>query len=126
MVELLLMDQNLAESPALKYTFLEKAANTWLQGSIVPTLATPSQLQTVFKLIKAEYDGKLGVALLEGGHGNDVTMQSLSEDEEMKEDTMEEIPLLKRMSSEMQALPYSRVTALVKGVQLLQTMVKKS
>jgi len=30
MVELLLMDDTITENPALKYVFLEKAANIWL------------------------------------------------------------------------------------------------
>jgi len=51
MVELLLMDDTLTENPALKYVFLEKAANNWLQASVMPTMATPSQLQNVFRLI---------------------------------------------------------------------------
>lgn len=39
-------------------------------------------------------------------------MQSEVDDEEMKVDSLGEVPLLKKMSSEMQVAPYRRVTAL--------------
>lgn len=116
MVELLLMDDTITENSALKYVFLERAANIWLQGSVSPTLATPSQLHTVFRLIKAEYDERLGA----NPANNDVIMQqSRIDEEEVKgEDSKGEL-ILKKMSSDMQSVPYSRVTALVKGVELL-------
>ena len=62
MVELLLMDDTLADNKALKFTFLEKAVGSWLstqEVEIKVTKATPKQLMTVFKLIKAEYDEKI-------------------------------------------------------------------
>ena len=62
MVELLLMDETLMDNAALKFTFLEKAVGPWLstqEGDIQATKATPRQLFTVFKLIKAEYDDRI-------------------------------------------------------------------
>ena len=55
-------------------------------------------------------------------------MQSEADDhdEEMKIDSsLDEIPLLKKMSSEMQVAPYRRVIALAHGVQLLERLVKQ-
>ena len=45
-------------------------------------------------------------------------------DEEMKTD-LEEIPLLKRFSSEARVEPYSRVTALSKAVKILESLIQK-
>ena len=61
MVELLLMDETLTSNPALKLTFLEKAVSAWLKDkeNSTVTMATPNQLHSVFKLIKAEYDERI-------------------------------------------------------------------
>ena len=62
MVELLLMDETLMDNTALRFTFLEKAVGSWLsaqEGDTKVTKATPRQLFTVFKLIKAEYDERI-------------------------------------------------------------------
>ena len=45
-------------------------------------------------------------------------------DEEMKTD-LEDIPLLKRFSSEAKVEPYSRVTALTKAVKILESLILK-
>ena len=64
MVDLLLMDETLVENPALNFTFLEKAVSAWLgaqesAGVSKATKATPKQLLTVFKLIRAEYNDRI-------------------------------------------------------------------
>ena len=62
MVELLLMDETLPNNTALKLNFLETAISSWLhaqEGEMRASMATPKQLLTVFKLIKAEYDDKI-------------------------------------------------------------------
>ena len=47
-------------------------------------------------------------------------------DEEMKSEIdLPEVPLLKKISSEMKVEPYSRLASLVSAVNLLESMIKK-
>lgn len=68
----------------------------------------------VFKLIKAEYDDKLTRS----------TEANLDGDEEMKSEggdlsQLAELPLLRRISSEMRVSPYSRLSSLTLAVNTL-------
>ena len=55
------MDETLTSNSALKLTFVEKAVTAWLKDkkNSTVTMATPNQLHSVFKLIKAEYDDRI-------------------------------------------------------------------
>ena len=118
------MDTTLAANLALQSSFLEKAASSWLKGQEEKpkvTMATPGQLLTVFKLIKQEHDSRF--AQVDSKIDTDVTMNS-AEDDDDEEIKLEEVPLLKKLSSEMQVEPYNRVTSLVRAIRLLESLIK--
>ena len=63
MIELMLIDDTLPESQAVTFEFLETAVSSWLDswgsGQMHISLTTPRQVQTIFKLIYAEYNDKI-------------------------------------------------------------------
>ena len=87
-------------------------------------MAAPNQLHSVFKLIKAEYDDRIAKDLQQQA---DFIMEETNEDEEMKSQVgeLDDLPLLKRLSSEMQVDPYNRVSSLVIAIDILEKLIKK-
>ena len=51
-------------------------------------------------------------------------MDETNEDEEMKSQ-LDDLPLLKKLSSEMQVDPYNRVSSLVIAVEILEKLILK-
>ena len=121
------MDETLPSSTALKQVFLEKAVTSWLSakekdGKV--THLTPLQLQTCFRLIKVDFEGKFSEKDMTDVQMKSEHSQIAPPDEEMKSD-LDDIPLLKRFSSDAQVEPYSRFGTLLKAVGLLQKSIIK-